>query len=134
MYLLNSSMTILSLTLWFLSWESTARLTSGLHGTRFYSPRLLILIFPYPLPFLTVLTNIIFLSFLFILSLSFSSLSLSLSHFLSVFLLQSKNESRGLKAAICAVVGWLRVDRGCVSRVERVNITSLSSAGWNYPH
>jgi hypothetical protein len=49
MYLLNSFMTILSLTLWFLSWESTARLTSGLHGTRFYSPLLLILIFPYPL-------------------------------------------------------------------------------------
>jgi hypothetical protein len=56
MYLLNSSMTILPLTLWFLSWESTARLTSGLHGTRFYSPHLRILIFPYPLS-LTIFTS-----------------------------------------------------------------------------
>jgi hypothetical protein len=88
MYLLNSSMTILSLTLWFLRWESTARLTSGLHGTRFYSPRLF---YPLSLIILRVLINITFLSFLFILSLSFSSLSLSLSHFLSVFLLQREN-------------------------------------------
>ncbi len=109
MYSLNSSMTILSLTLWFLSWESTARLTSGLHGTRFYSPLLLILI-PYPLQFLRVIINITFLSFLFILVLSFlPSLCLYLIFSLSLF--SWENENWGLKVVISAVVGWGR--EGC---------------------
>ncbi len=120
MYLLNSSMTILSLTLWFLSWESTARLTSGLHGTRFYSPRLLILIFliPYPLPFLRV--NITFLSFLFIFPL-FVSISFSLCFSLP----ERKWESRIECSYLCRC--WLGKDfwRLCLMCCEGEHPVSL---------
>jgi hypothetical protein len=143
MYSLNSSMTILPLTLWFLSWESTARLTSGLHGTRFYS--LLLILIPYPLPFLRV--NITFLSFLFILSQPSSSLSLSLSHLLSVFLFQGEREVK-MRRLEFSFLGRCSLGKGswrlCLP-CWRVNIpslcsaderreTALNKAGRNYPH
>ncbi len=128
MYLLNSSMTILSLTLWFLSWESTARLTSGLHGTRFYSPRLLILIFPYPLsltsftspyqPNLPVISlyPVPFFLFPLFVSISFSQ------HF---SLPERKWEWRILDSYLCRC--WLRKGcwRQCLSCGEGVHPVSL---------